>query len=497
MIQYQSTRNQQKKISASKAILSGISDDGGLFVPTKFPQISKEDLEALVRSSYQKRALYLLSSFLSDFSEKELSSYINKAYHSSSFSDIRIAPLIPINDHTYTLELWHGPTCAFKDIALQLLPQLLTASAKKENLKKEIVILTATSGDTGKAALEGFKNIPNTRIFVFYPARGVSQIQRLQMTTQEGNNTFVFGVNGNFDDTQSAIKKVFNDPNFNRILKNNHLILTSANSINWGRLVPQIVYYFSAYCDLIQQGKIVSGTPINIAVPTGNFGNILAAYYAKQMGLPIHKLICASNANDVLTEFIQTGVYNKNRRFFKTLSPSMDILISSNLERLIFHLANREVSVIQDLYAKLEKKGAFSFPVSLLKNDFYAGSCNDHQTKKMIQNIFEKYQYLCDPHTAVAFHVYSQYQQQTGDHFPAVIVSTASPFKFPSSILSSLGYKIPVNSFKQIEKLARISGQKPPFSLTKLQNKPERFTDVVEKEDVCTQLTSTLERGTL
>jgi len=438
---YYSSRGKASPVSAAQAITKGIAADGGLFVPEKLPRISKEDWPKLMDSSYQQRVVQILSLFLTEFTSAELEECAAAAYHSDRFDHPQIAPLVHMGGHTYIQELWHGPTCAFKDMALQMLPHLLTRSMAKTQEADDIVILVATSGDTGKAALEGFKNIDRTQIIVFYPEEGVSQVQKRQMITQEGSNVHVAAVEGNFDDAQSGVKRIFADPSLNDHLAQKGLKLSSANSINWGRLVPQIVYYVSAYVDLCNQGAVKAGQPVNFVVPTGNFGNILAAFYARQMGVPINRLICASNANNVLTDFIRTGVYDRNRHFEKTLSPSMDILISSNLERLLFEVTGHDPVKISDWMEQLKTQGRYELdPATLeaVQSIFWADYCSDLQTLITIRAVWEDQRYLLDTHTAVAVHVYQSYLKAMADPTPTVIVSTASPFKFGSSVARAL-----------------------------------------------------------
>jgi len=489
-MQYQSTRNKSISVSAAEAIKKGLSAEGGLFVPESFPAVDNEDIELLKDKSYNERAYFILSKFLDDFDESELSDCISKAYTREKFETENVAPVYKLNNTTYFLELWHGPTCAFKDMALQILPHLLTTSMKKTKEDKEIVILVATSGDTGKAALEGFKNVNGTRIIVFYPNKGVSEIQKLQMVTQDGNNVGVAAVSGNFDDAQNGVKKIFTDEAYNALLSNNHFKLSSANSINWGRLVPQIVYYFSAYADLLKENEINSGDKINIVVPTGNFGNILAAYYAKKMGLPIAKLICASNENNVLTEFINTGIYNKNRDFHTTISPSMDILISSNLERFLYDLTGNDDKVITNLMNQLNTNGRYEVSddiKSKISELFRAGYCNDSETMSTIKSCFEKYGYVMDTHTAVAKNVYDKYVAETGDNTKTIIASTASPFKFNQSVLIALnGHNSVVgkDEFTLLNELSAQSNMKIPISLAALNGKPVLFDTICKKEQM-------------
>ena len=440
---YESTRNRKTKVSASEAIVKGISDEGGLFVPDSLPYYKKETISKMVKADYMGIAKIILSDFLSDFTEEEIDDSLNNAYLKGNFENDSPAPVYMNlkNNEIFILELFHGPTCAFKDIALQLLPQLLTKSLRKTCPDKKAVILVATSGDTGKAALEGFKNVENTIAMVFYPQNGVSQMQKLQMVTQEGTNVKVCAVKGNFDDIQTEIKRIFTDEKLILKLKEKSMIFSSANSINWGRLLPQIVYYFSAYCNLLKHDKIKPGEKVNFVVPTGNFGNILAGFYAKEMGLPINKLICASNSNCVLTDFIKTGTYNKNREFYLTNSPSMDILVSSNLERLIYHLYNKDSEKVASLMNNLKNQGFYSVDKGVkekMSELFYGAYCDCEETEKTIKTVFKEHNYLCDTHTAVAFNVYKQYKDETKDKTKTIILATASPYKFAPSVFKSL-----------------------------------------------------------
>ncbi len=484
---YTSTRDSSVHVTASQAITAGISAEGGLFVPEHIPRISLNDISRLSDVDYVERAKFILSLYLTDFTAQEIDDCVNGAYSGGKFSDEKIAPLVELYKDVEILELWKGPTCAFKDMALQLLPQLLTTSAKKAAPGKEIVILVATSGDTGKAALEGFKDVPGTKILVFYPSDGVSPVQKLQMTTQEGGNVGVCAIEGNFDDAQNGVKAIFANKTMAVKLEEHNLMFSSANSINWGRLVPQIVYYISAYCELAAKGSISLGDKINIVVPTGNFGNILAAYYAMEMGLPVHKLICASNANNVLTEFFETGKYNRLRVFHATASPSMDILISSNLERLLYLLSDKDEAYTNSLMEQLAKTGVYDVSRDILakiKSTFAAGYCDDAQTKATIAATFKDRGYLCDTHTAVAVHVYESYRAATGDTTPAVIASTASPFKFSASVLAALQTDAAAqgDEFAMLDELAVLTGTACPQQLTGLKEKPVRFNDVCTKE---------------
>lgn len=485
---YTSTRDASVKVTSAQAITQGISADGGLFVPESIPQITTNDLLSLSSADYMTRAKKVLSMYLTDYTSEELDSCITGAYGTGRFDTEKIAPLVEIEPNVHLLELWHGPTCAFKDMALQLLPYLLSVAAKKTADGKQVVILVATSGDTGKAALEGFKDVENTKILVFYPNDGVSPMQKLQMTTQEGGNVSVCAIEGNFDDAQSGVKKIFTDKAIAAELAAHNMMFSSANSINWGRLVPQIVYYISAYCDMIADGSIACGQKVNVCVPTGNFGNILAAYYAKKMGLPIGKLICASNANNVLTEFLHTGVYNRNREFFTTVSPSMDILISSNLERLLYDLCGGDCNRVRTWMESLNIKGEYAVEediLSMLHELFAAGCCDDADTKATIHALNEN-NYLCDTHTAVAVNVYSQYRAQTEDLTDTIIASTANPYKFSAAVLEAVKGLKPAgdDEFEMVEELEVLTNDPIPAPLAELKYKTPRFHKVCAKEDM-------------
>ena len=484
-MRYQSTRDHSISITGSEAIVQGLSRDGGLFVPETLPKLSEKELERLVGMTYRERAAFILGLFLDDFTVSELASFTEKAY-GDLFSDSDIAPLRQYRDGAFFLELWHGPTCAFKDMALQIMPYLLTASLEKTGEDREACILVATSGDTGKAALEGFRDVLGTKIMVFYPKDGVSDIQRLQMTTQEGGNVAVCSVEGNFDDAQTGVKTIFSDEKLRETLSDRGYFLSSANSINWGRLMPQIVYYVSAYCDLLAKQSIKPGDKVNFCVPTGNFGNILAGFYAKRMGLPVGKLICASNSNDVLTDFIKTGIYNKNRDFFTTLSPSMDILVSSNLERLIFEYSGKDAVLTAGYMDALSKTGQYEISPAIkaeIARDFVCGACSDEETKSAIKEVFEKYGYLMDTHTAVAYHVLKNLDE-TEDDAVSVIISTASPYKFAGSVLEALGESADMDGFSMIERLSEVTGTKAPESLASLRGKAPRFDACVGQDEM-------------
>ncbi|MBO5897178.1 MAG: threonine synthase [Clostridia bacterium] len=485
---FTSTRDNNVKVTASKAIADGISPDGGLYIPESIPQLSADEIKALCGVNYKERAKKVLGLYLTDFTKEELDYCVEGAYKDGKFDSEFVAPVVNVHDNVNILELFRGPTCAFKDMALQILPYLLTVSAKKNLKDKEIVILVATSGDTGKAALEGFKDVPGTRILVFYPNDGVSPMQKLQMTTQEGGNVGVCAIYGNFDDCQTGVKNIFTNKEILDRFEQNNLVFSSANSINWGRLAPQIVYYVSAYCDMINNGSIKYGDKINIVVPTGNFGNILAAYFAKEMGLPVNKLICASNANKVLTDFIETGVYDRNRDFYTTVSPSMDILISSNLERLLYILCGRDSAVINDWFTQLKENGKYEVSDEVkaqIQSLFVAGCCDDVKTKETINRVYNDYGYLADTHTAVALDVCDSYIESTGDNTPVVVASTASPFKFSKAVLSAVeGEKDYADEFSTVSALEDVSSLKAPAQLSALKGKEVRFTKVTSKENM-------------
>ncbi len=484
---YNSTRNSNVKVSSAEAITQGISTEGGLFVPESIPELTLDEIKAIGEMKYADRAFYVFSKYLTDFTEAEIHYCTDNAYSTKNFETESISELAHLFDGTYMLELWHGPTCAFKDMALQILPYFLTTSAKKIGLDKKIVILVATSGDTGKAALEGFKDVEGTSILVFYPEDGVSPMQKRQMKTQEGSNVGVCAIKGNFDDCQNGVKEIFTDNDVKKQLTENGIVFSSANSINWGRLVPQIVYYVSAYAELVKDGEISLGDKINIVVPTGNFGNILAAYYAKHMGVPVNKLICASNINNVLTDFINTGVYDRNRQFYATVSPSMDILISSNLERLLYLMTGRDDAQIREWFGKLASEGRYEVTDDVKKKlteEFCGGFCDDAETKATIHAVYEKYGYTCDTHTAVAVKVYNDYREATGDTTKTVIASTASPYKFSAAVLEALeGKASDIDEYAKVDRIAELSKLDIPAALADLRNKPERFNDAIEKAE--------------
>ncbi len=486
---YTSTRDNSVKVTASKAIADGISKEGGLYIPESIPVLSADDIKALCGSDYKERAKKVLGLYLTDFTKEELDYCVDGAYAEGKFDSAAVAPVVRLHDNVSVLELFKGPTCAFKDMALQILPYLLTVSAKKNLKDKEIVILVATSGDTGKAALEGFKDVEGTKILVFYPVDGVSPMQKLQMTTQEGANVGVCAIEGNFDDAQTGVKSIFTNQEILDRFEKNNLVFSSANSINWGRLAPQIVYYVSAYCDMVNNGSVKFGDKINIVVPTGNFGNILAAYFAKEMGLPVNKLICASNANNVLTDFINTGVYDRNRSFYATTSPSMDILISSNLERLLYILCGRDDKTINEWFSSLKETGKYTVSDDVKEKIqvlFSAGCCDDEETKATIGETYQKYNYLADTHTSVAINVCNAYIEATGDKTPVVIASTASPFKFSKAVLCAVENepKCYDDEFSTVNALEDISGLTAPAQLSALKGKAVRFTRVTEKDNM-------------
>ena len=485
---YESTRDKSIKITSAEAIVAGISRDGGLFVPNEIPKLSDDEIKALGGMTYCERAEAVFSKYLTDFTAEEIKNCVNSAYSSGSFETENVMELKTLKNGEHILELWHGPTCAFKDMALQILPHLLVTSVRKTGTDKKVCILVATSGDTGKAALEGFKDAPGTEILVFYPENGVSAMQKLQMITQEGKNVGVCAIKGNFDDAQTGVKKIFTDPEVAEKLADNGIMFSSANSINWGRLAPQIVYYVSSYVQLVHDGKITMGDPMNVCVPTGNFGNILAAYYAKLMGIPVGKLICASNSNNVLTDFLRTGVYDRNRKFYTTISPSMDILVSSNLERLLYHLSGCDDEYIRSLFADLSATGRFevSDDIKAKLNDFfYADFCTEDETKSAIKSTKDAYNYTIDTHTAVAVGVYDKYTAATADTTACVIASTASPYKFPAAVLESLGDTNEyADEFAMADALYNISALPIPKALSELKTKTPRFTGSVEKSEM-------------
>ncbi len=483
-VMYQSTRSTGKKVTASQAILKGLADDGGLFVPDAIPQLDVS-LDEIAKMNYQETAYQVMKQFFTDFTQEELEKCIERAYD-AKFDTKEIAPLVE-KDGVYYLELFHGATIAFKDMALSILPHLLTTSAKKNHITNQIVILTATSGDTGKAALAGFADVEGTSIIVFYPKNGVSAIQERQMVTQKGANTKVVGITGNFDDAQSGVKAMFNNKELAKAMNAKGYQFSSANSINIGRLVPQVVYYVYSYTRLLAQGAVKEGEPVNFVVPTGNFGNILAAFYAKNMGVPVGKLICASNDNKVLFDFFETGVYDKNREFILTTSPSMDILISSNLERLIYKIAGEDAKATADMMAALAKDGKYSITDAMKEQmkDFIGGWASEEKTASEIKRVYEKTGYVMDTHTAVASAVYHDYKEKTGDQTKTVIASTASPYKFATSVMTAIDSKYEgMDDFALIDELSKTSGTTIPKAVEEIRTAPVLHDTVCETADM-------------
>jgi len=483
-LMYAGTRDANERVTASQAILRGLANDSGLYVPTQIPTLDIP-MKVLAKMTYQETAYEVMSRFFTDFTEDELKHCINSAYD-SKFDTEEIAPLVEA-DGAYYLELFHGSTIAFKDMALSILPHLLTTSAKKNQVKNDIVILTATSGDTGKAALAGFADVPGTKIIVFYPKNGVSPIQEKQMVTQKGDNTFVVGIHGNFDQAQTGVKQMFADTELAKEMEAAGYQFSSANSINIGRLVPQIVYYVYAYAKLYANGKITEGETINVVVPTGNFGNILAAFYAKNMGIPIAKLICASNDNKVLYDFFTTGTYDKNREFMLTTSPSMDILISSNLERLIYRIAGNDAQKNAELMRMLVSEGVYEITPEMKANlaDFYGNYASEAETADMIKSLYEKTGYVIDTHTAVAATVYKKYQQESGDCAKTVIASTASPYKFTRSVMNAIDEKYDtMDDFALVDELSRIGKVAVPQAIEEIRKAEVRHKTVCEVEEM-------------
>ena len=483
---YRSTRDDSVKVTASQAILKGLAADGGLFVPESIPSLDKS-LEELSKMNYKEVAYEVMKLMLDDFTEEELKSCIDRAYD-SKFDTEEMTPLVKVEDE-YFLELFHGATIAFKDMALSILPHLLTTSAKKNNVKNEIVILTATSGDTGKAALAGFANVPGTKIIVFYPKNGVSPIQEKQMVTQKGDNTYVIGIKGNFDDAQTGVKNIFSDKELEKVMNDAGFQFSSANSINIGRLVPQIVYY--VYAKLLANGEIKDGEKINVVVPTGNFGNILAAFYAKNMGLPINKFICASNENKVLYDFFTTGEYDRNREFVLTTSPSMDILISSNLERLIYRIAGNNAAKNAELMASLKSEGKYKITDEMKAQlaDFYGNYATEAEDAATIKKIYEDCGYVIDTHTSVAATVYDKYRKETGDTTKTVIASTASPYKFTRSVMNAIDSKYDsMGDFELVDELSKISNVKVPNAIEEIRTAPVLHDTVCDSDKMCDEV---------
>jgi threonine synthase len=490
-MEYVSTRGSSPAISSKQAIIKGIAEDNGLYVPSSFPQLGGDPFSGLKDGSYSTRAARILKAFLTDYSEAELTSACKAAY-AGNFDSPLTAPVKFLGGGMAVFELWHGPTQAFKDMALQIMPRLLTSAIESEGGGYRVVILVATSGDTGKAALEGFADVGGVSIFVFYPHEGVSGIQRLQMVTQRGSNTGACAVIGNFDDAQTGVKMIFSNSEINKRLEGFRFRLSSANSINWGRLAPQIVYYYAAYEEMVTAREIRRGQKINICVPTGNFGNILAAYYAIQSGLPVSKLVCASNINNVLSDFIRTGVYDRRREFYKTESPSMDILISSNLERLLFELVGRKAGLVSDWMRQLSAEGWYQIPgdaLVRLQSLFYGGFADPSETSRAIREVYQNHHYLIDPHTAVAYSVLEKYREETGDRTPTILAATASPFKFNQAVLEALGRDTRnLDEFSMLDELSAFTGQPVPAKLAELRSLPELHRGVCEKEEMAKTL---------
>lgn len=486
-MKYYSTRDCTLRYSSAEAIQMGLSRDGGLLTPCEIPQIDHAFLESLVHARYQERAARVMGLYLTDYTAQELSAFAENAYGPEKYDTDAVAPVRTVDAATHCLELWHGPTSAFKDMALQMLPQLLSAALGKTGEDKTVCILVATSGDTGKAAMEGFADVPQTKILVFYPKDGVSAIQEAQMVTQRGDNVGVCAVVGNFDDAQTGVKRIFSDEALRGKLEERGYLLSSANSINWGRILPQVVYYISAYCDLIRDGKIAMGDKVNFCVPTGNFGDILAAYYAKRMGLPVGRLICASNCNDVLTDFLRTGVYDRNRPFHTTMSPSMDILISSNLERLLFDLAEGDDAQVRGYMEALSQTGRYEVSDAIkaaLAEQYWGGYCDESDTAATIAHYYKDCGYLIDTHTAVAAHVLDQYRKATGDETATVFVSTASPYKFCDHVLRAVGETPAGDGVELLDQLHAVSGVAVPRRLAALKGQTRRFDLTAEKPEM-------------
>ncbi|MBM7557310.1 threonine synthase [Halanaerobacter jeridensis] len=497
-MEYISTRGNYDQVSSAEAIQLGMVPSGGLFVPQEVPQLKEEEIYQFQSDSYQTIAKKVLAKFLSDYNAQELEEIVNQAYNGDNFATEEIAPLVNLEEEQYILELWHGPTAAFKDMALQLMPYLLQSAIDKVELEEDVVILVATSGDTGKAALEGFKDLDGIDIIVFYPQDGVSKIQEYQMITTEGDNTAVVAVEGNFDDCQSTVKEVFGDQDFKELLEQSGYRFSSANSINWGRLVPQIIYYFAAYAYLLKDNKIEPGEEINISVPTGNFGNILAGYYAHSMGLPVNKFVCASNDNKVLTDFLATGVYDINREFKKTISPSMDILISSNLERFLFEMTDHDAEKINEWYQQLQEEGKFEIDQRTkekIKSLFTGAYATEAETKETIKEVYENNDYLLDPHTAVGVESYRKALEELSEEEVTVIDSTANPYKFSRAVLEALtGEKREdKDDFAVLEELQDLTGQEAHRALQGLDERKIRHQRNCTSSDIKDEIKDILE----
>ncbi len=489
---YISTRGGKDKVSAAGAIKQGLASDGGLFMPESIPEIREGDITKLCAMSYPERAAYILSLFLQDYTYEELLADCEKAYSAERFVG-GAAPIHKLDGNTFVLELWHGPTSAFKDMALQIMPKLLSAALKKTGEDRTAFILVATSGDTGKAALEGYRDVDGVKIMVFYPVDGVSSVQKLQMATQLGDNVYVCAIEGNFDDAQTGVKKIFSDAEMAKLLDENKFFFSSANSINWGRLAPQIVYYISAYCDLINSGEIIAGEKIDVTVPTGNFGNIFAAYIAKAMGLPLNRLVCASNKNNILTDFLQTGTYDRNRNFYTTMSPSMDILISSNLERLIYTISGAENTA--ELMKKLNSEGRYTVDAKVkaqLDEHFTGLFCDEAQTAGEIRRTFNEDKYLIDTHTAVALNCARKYMEKDCSGRKMVVVSTASPYKFAADVYESIVGKPAKDDLSALDELAELSKVLIPYPLRDIDKREVRFKTVIHKEEMASEVLSVL-----
>ena len=490
-MKFQSTRDESAaKFSAAQVIKQGLAADGGLFVPEEIPTLTADEIAALCKVDYPTRAAKILGKFLTDYTEEELLADCRAAYAPTSFVG-GAAPLVSLDDTVYSMELWHGPTAAFKDMALQIMPRLLSRALVKTGEERTALILVATSGDTGKAALEGYKDIERIKIAVFYPENGVSRVQKLQMQTQTGDNVYVCAINGNFDDAQTGVKKIFSDKEAAAYLNEKGVFLSSANSINWGRLAPQIVYYVSAYCDLLNAGRIKMGDKMNVTVPTGNFGNIFAAYLAKLMGLPVGQLICASNKNNILTDFLATGTYDRNRAFHLTMSPSMDILISSNLERLLYLTAGAKRTAAY--MASLNKTGAYVVDADVkaaIDASFKGYFADEEKTAATIRETMEKYNYLADTHTAVALSAANQYIAETGDKTPMIVDSTASPYKFAADVYTSLYGEQPADALAALDTLSEKTGTEIPYPLRGIGERTVRFTDVVASDKMWDAVTA-------
>lgn len=490
-MKFYSTRNTQKeKFDSAFIIKKGLADDGGLFIPDDIPSLKKEDISELCKMTYPERAAKILSLYLTDYTYDELLNDCQDAYCEASFPG-GAAPVVKVTDKVYSLELWHGPTAAFKDMALQIMPRLLSRALVKTGEDKTALILVATSGDTGKAALEGYKDVDRVKIMVFYPVDGVSKVQKLQMATQTGNNVNVCAIRGNFDDAQTGVKKIFSDKEAQKYMADNGYTLSSANSINWGRLAPQIVYYISAYCDLLNKGDIEYGEEINVCVPTGNFGNIFAAYLAKLMGLPISKFICASNANNVLTDFLRTGTYDRNRKFHLTMSPSMDILISSNLERLLCFAAGTDET--REYMKSLSETGKYTVSEKVkatIAENFVGYYADENATSGTLKKYYDEYGYLADTHTSVALNCAEQYLAQTGDNKKIIVASTASPYKFAADVYKSITAKMADSDTSALDQLSEISGTEITYPLRNLTERKVNFTKVIDSKDMLQEVYS-------